>query len=217
MTMFRNSDEILLSMSKIPIDDALESLNKLRIREHRMKLCDLGILKRNRFVYHRLKTMVKRSIEQNLRMKNFGIRNGNYERNAEVKNPGDKTVWTKSSWRFFGHGKLTGKVLEEIMVVSDTISISVQKWHNQIRLRILSCRRVSENHREPEVPEEEVPAGKRLDGLAGITQKKLATTHFVKGDTLQNACSARQRVVVGLGQSTQTHTVRLTTGTCCQL
>ena len=40
--------------------------------------------------YHRLKTMVKRSIEQDIRNKNFGARNGNYERNAVVKNPGTK-------------------------------------------------------------------------------------------------------------------------------
>ena len=31
--------------------------------------------------------MVKRSIEQDIRNKNFGARNGNYERNAVVKNP----------------------------------------------------------------------------------------------------------------------------------
>ena len=36
--------------------------------------------------FHRLKTMVKRSIEQDIRNKNFGARNGNYERNAVVKN-----------------------------------------------------------------------------------------------------------------------------------
>ena len=36
--------------------------------------------------YHRLKTMVKRSIEQNLRNRNFKARNGNYERNMVVKN-----------------------------------------------------------------------------------------------------------------------------------
>ena len=40
--------------------------------------------------YHRLKTMVKRSIEQDIRNKNFGARNGNYERNAVVKNQGAK-------------------------------------------------------------------------------------------------------------------------------
>ena len=40
--------------------------------------------------YHRLKTMVKRSIEQNFRNKNFGTRNGNYEKNAVVNNQGTK-------------------------------------------------------------------------------------------------------------------------------
>ena len=40
--------------------------------------------------YHRLKTMVKRRIEQDTRNKNFGARNGNYERNAVVKNQGTK-------------------------------------------------------------------------------------------------------------------------------
>ena len=40
--------------------------------------------------YHRLKTMVKRSIEQDLRNRNFGARNGNNERNAVVKNQGTK-------------------------------------------------------------------------------------------------------------------------------
>ena len=34
--------------------------------------------------------MAKRSIEQDIRNKNFGIRNGNYDRNAVVKNPGTK-------------------------------------------------------------------------------------------------------------------------------
>ena len=38
--------------------------------------------------YHRLKTMVKRSIEQDIQNKNFGARNGNYESNAVVKNQG---------------------------------------------------------------------------------------------------------------------------------
>ena len=53
--------------------------------------------------------------------------------------------------------------------VSATISISVEKLHHQIRLRILSCSRMSENHREPEVPEEKVPVVECLDGLARIT------------------------------------------------
>ena len=40
--------------------------------------------------FHRLKTMVKRSIEQEIRNKNFGSRNGNFDRNAVVKNQGTK-------------------------------------------------------------------------------------------------------------------------------
>ena len=48
-----------------------------------------------------------------------------------------------------------------------------------------------------------------LDGLARITLKELAITHFVKSSTLQNACSTRPRVVVGLGKSAHSHIVRL--------
>ena len=81
--------------------------------------------------------------------------------------------------------------------------------HSQIRLRILSCGRMSENHREPELPEARVPVVECLDGLARITLEELAITHFVKSGTLQNACSTRPRVVVGLVKSAHTHIVRL--------
>ena len=37
--------------------------------------------------------------------------------------------------------------------------------------------------------------------LQGLPQKELAITHFVKNGTLQNACSTRPRVVVGLEKS----------------
>ena len=67
---------------------------------------------------------------------------------------------------------------------------------------------MSENHREPEVPEEEVPVVEYLDGLARITSKELAITHFVKSGTLQNACSTRPRVVVGLGKVDEQPTKR---------
>ena len=68
---------------------------------------------------------------------------------------------------------------------------------------------MSENHREPEVPEARVPAVERLDGLARIILEKLAITHSVKDGILQNACSTRPRVVVGLGRSAHSHIVRL--------
>ena len=89
-------DEILLSMTKIPPDDILEGLYKLRIRASEklktvLELYDLEIHQKKLGPdYHRLKTMVERSIEQNLRNKIFGARNGNYEKNAVVKNQGTK-------------------------------------------------------------------------------------------------------------------------------
>ena len=70
-------DEILLSMTQIPSDDIQESLYKKRLRESEklksvLELYDLEIHQKNIGPdYHRLKTMVKRSIEQNIRMKNF--------------------------------------------------------------------------------------------------------------------------------------------------
>ena len=58
--------------------------------------------------YHRLKTMVKRSIEQNLRMKNFEARNGNYETNAVVKNQRAKQREQRSlgyCWQWKANGQ----------------------------------------------------------------------------------------------------------------
>ena len=48
-----------------------------------------------------------------------------------------------------------------------------------------------------------------LGGLARITSKELAPTHFVKGGTLQNACSARPRIVADVEKSARMHIVRL--------
>ena len=95
------------------------------------------------------------------------------------------------------------------IAVSATMLITEEKLHHQIRLRILSCSRVSENHRGPEVPEEKVPVVVCLDGFARITSKELGITHFVKSGTLQNACSTRPRAVVGLVKSAHSHIVRL--------
>ena len=54
--------------------------------------------------YHRMKTMVKRSIEQEIRNKNFGARSGNFEKNAVVKNPGNTIACTKNFWRLLAMG-----------------------------------------------------------------------------------------------------------------
>ena len=102
-----------------------------------------------------------------------------------------------------GSGKPTGSVPEETTAVSVTMSIYVETLHSRIRLRILACSRMRENHREPEVPEAGVPVVECLDGLARITLEELAITHFLKKGTLQNAFSTRPRVVADLEKSAQ--------------
>ena len=83
-------------MTQIPSDDIWEGLYTLRIRESEklktvLELYDLEIHQKKLGPdYHRLKTMVKRSIEQEIRNKNFGARNGNYETSAVVKNQGTR-------------------------------------------------------------------------------------------------------------------------------
>ena len=102
-------DGILLSMTKFPPDDILEGLYTLRIRESEklmavLELYDLEIhWKKIGPDYHRLKTMVKRSIEQNLRIKNFEARNGIMRETPWSRIREQNSVY-KNSWRLLAMG-----------------------------------------------------------------------------------------------------------------
>ena len=108
-----------------------------------------------------------------------------------------------------GNGSPMGSVLEETIAVSATIPISVEKVHHQIRLRIISCGRMREMRREPEVSEEEVPVEECLDCPARITSKELAPIHSVKNGILQNVCSTSRRMDADLEKSALMHIARL--------
>ena len=198
-----------------PTDDILEGLYKLRIRESEklktvLELYDLQFdQKKLGLDYHRLKTMVKRSIEQNLRMKHFEAKNGNFETSAVVKNQGTKQREQKNSRRLLAVESQLCSVLKETIAVSVTISISVQKQHSRILLRALLRGRMREMHREPEVPEASVPMEECFDCHARITSKELAPIHFVTNGILQSACSTSPRTDADLGKSALMHTVRL--------
>ena len=99
---------------EIPPDDILEGLYKLRIRQSEklktgLELYDLETHQKKLGPdYHRLKTMVKRSIEQDIRNKNFGARNGNYEKNVVVKNQGTKQCGQRilgDCWQWEANGQ----------------------------------------------------------------------------------------------------------------
>ena len=79
-------------LSKIPSDDVLESLYKLRIRESEqlktvLELYEVEIHQNISMPGNqKLKTMVKRSVDQKLRLRNFGARHGRIETGAVGKN-----------------------------------------------------------------------------------------------------------------------------------
>ena len=91
-----NWDGIRLSMTQIPSDDILEGLYKLRIREFEkletvFQLYNMEIHQKKAGPdKHTMKTMVKRSIEQNPRIKKFEARNGNFETNGRGQESEDK-------------------------------------------------------------------------------------------------------------------------------
>ena len=99
----------------IPHDDILEGLYKLRIRESEklrtvLELYDLETHQKKLGPdYHRLKAMVKRSIEQEIRNKNFGARCGNFERTPWSRIRGQNSVY-KEFLEIVGNGKPTGNV-----------------------------------------------------------------------------------------------------------
>ena len=139
-------DGILLSMTKIPLDDILEGLYKLRIRE-----------------FEKLKTVLELyDIITDWKQWWKEVSGRTYEiwilaPEMEIKK---ETPWWRireqnNVYREFleivGNGSPTGSVLEETIAVSDTIRISVEKRHSQIRLRILSCSRMREMRRELKV------------------------------------------------------------------
>ena len=90
-------DKVLLYMSKIPSDDVLESLEQLRIRESEqlktvLELYDMEIHQKISMPnYQKLKTMVKRSVDQKLQLRNFGRQTReNRNRSSGQESKGDK-------------------------------------------------------------------------------------------------------------------------------
>ena len=83
----------IVEVIKSPSNDILESLYKLRIRESNqlktvLELYDMEIHQKKKKTvpnYQKLKTMVKRRIDQTLRLRNFDARHGRIESGAVIK------------------------------------------------------------------------------------------------------------------------------------
>ena len=152
--------------------------------------------------------MVKRSIEQEIRNKNFGARSGNFEKNAVVKNQGTKHRVQRilgDCWQWETNGqcvKGNNCSFRHDMNKRGKNSPSNPSPNSFMR----------QNERKPSrtrSPRGKSPSGRMSrwpckDYLGGTCNNS-----FVKNGTLQNACTTRPRVVVGLGRSAHSHTVRL--------
>ena len=144
-------------MTKIPPDDILEGLYKFRTRESEklktvLELYDLEIHQKKAGPdYHRLKTMVKRSIEQEIRNKNLGARNGNYEKNAVVKNQGTKQRGQRilgDCWQWDFNGQCFRG--DNCSFRHDVNKRGKMTQSNTSPNSFIN--RMNEKHREPEVP-----------------------------------------------------------------
>ena len=198
-------------MTQIPSDDILEGLYKLRIRESEklktvLELYNMEIHQKKAGPdYHRLKTMVKRSIEQDLRINNFEARNGNYETNALVKNQVTKQHAQRTlgdSWQWKANGQCSK---------GDNCSfrhdINKRAKTTQPNPSPSSSTRQNERNASRTIS----PRGKSLkDCPARISSKELAQLHSVKNGITQNACSTSPRMEADLVRSALTHTARLT-------
>ena len=108
-------DGILLSMTKIPPDDILEGLYKLRIRESDklktvLELYDLETHQKKLGPdYHRLKAMVKRSIEQEFEIRILVPEAEILRRTPWSRIRGQNSV-NKEFLEIVGNGKPTGNV-----------------------------------------------------------------------------------------------------------
>ena len=110
----------------------MEGLYKLRIREFEklktvLELYDLETHQKKLGPdYHRLKTMVKRSNEQEIRNKNLAPEMEFMKETPCSRVQGQNSVY-KEFLEIVGNGSPTGSVLEETIAVSATILISVEK------------------------------------------------------------------------------------------
>ena len=212
-------DEILLLMTQIPSDEILESLYNLRIRESEklktvLELYNMEIHQKKAGPdYHRLKTMVKRNIEQNSRIKNFGSRIGNFETTAVVKNQevkqreqrnlGDCWQWETNKQCVKGDNGDNCSFRHD----EDKRAKSTQPNPSPRS----STRQSVKNYIENQKSWRQKPRG-RMSRLPCKDYLKRNLHHSIlwKMASFQNACPITPRMDARLRKSALTHTARLT-------
>ena len=160
--------------------------------------------------YHRLKAMVKRSIEQEIQNKNFGNRIGNFEKNAVVKNQGTKPrvqrilgdCWQRKANKQCSRGDNCSFRHDNNRRGKDTPSNPSPNSFMQQKER-KSPRTRSPRGKSPSGRMSRWPCKDYLRGTCNNSSCE-------KMSILLNACSTRARMVAVLGKSALFRIVRLT-------
>ena len=135
-------DEVPLCMSKIPSDEILESLYKLGIREPVQlktvfEFYDMEIHQKISMTnYQKLKTMMKRSKDQKLRLRNFDVRHGKIETGTVVKNRNGLSDVERGKYMFTVKRKF--HVRSETNAVSDMRVTIIHKNRHRMPPHLLS-------------------------------------------------------------------------------
>ena len=172
-------------MTKFPPDDVLESLHKLTIRESDqlktvLELYDMEIHQKiSRPDYQKLKTMVKRSIDQELRLRNCDARNERIETRVVVTSRAGDYVVLEGDKELAISGKLKDSVREETNAVSGTTVMSVQNRHQKPLHPLNHQHQEVEVRREKGASEAEASLGSPTDSRAKTSGKVLAPSDLV--------------------------------------
>ena len=196
-------DEVLLSTSKTPSDDILESLYKLRIREFDqlktvLELYDMEIHQKTSVPnYQKLQTMVKRSIHQKTSITKLWRQAWeNWIRNSDKESEGINWRWRRKKVSVTS-GKKKASVRKETDAVSATKPKIVRKNQNTLPPHLLSqpyhevevCRR-------REVSEAKVTRGPFFDNRADIIWIVPARERLVNIGIRPSANSLKMKRVV---------------------
>ena len=142
---------------------------------------------------------MKRSIEQDIRNENFCARNGNYERNAVVKNPGTKQrvqIILGDCWQWESNGQCSRGDNCSFRHDVNKRGKMTQPNPSPNSFMQQSERKASRTRR----PRGKSPSGRMSRWPARNTSKELAPIHSVKNGILQNACSTSPKMSAGLGK-----------------
>ena len=148
--------------------------------------------------YHRLMTMVKRSIEQSLRMKNVEVRNGISETSAVVKNQRVKQREQRSlgdCWQWKAYGQCSKGDNYSFRQGKDERAKSTQRNPSPRP----STQQNVKNGSGTKSPRGRSPSGKLARLSCNDSSKALAQPHSVKNGILRSACCTKQKMDAKFG------------------